>query len=84
MSIPVLILVDNTGSMGAACKSVRISAEELGAISRLLLHGKQNVSYAVYGDFDRTSLLNEQGGWSHMNPEKVSNMEATVWLDSCL
>lgn len=59
----ILLVVDNTGSMGRSCSSARISASEIGTMVNLLLE-REALDFAVYGDYDSSTPNSERGGWS--------------------
>eukprot|EP00039_Didymoeca_costata_P029574 m.25264 g.25264 ORF g.25264 m.25264 type:complete len:1051 (-) comp7691_c0_seq1:148-3300(-) len=75
----VLLLVDNTGSMGNSCTSARTSAHEINALCSLLLGRDGACSFAVYGDYDHSTPKAEQGGWSILKGGG-SNQEQEDWF----
>ena len=72
-------MVDNTGSMGASCTAAQAAAAEIKTLTSLLF-GADRTSFAVCGDYDKTTPDNEQGGFSML--DATAQNEATLaWFN---
>ena len=76
--VEVTLLVDNTGSMGEACRAARESASEVATLLGLLM-GQPSLHIAVYGDYDRSTPNREIGGYSRL-VAGFSAQEEETWL----
>ena len=75
----IVNLVDNTGSMGEATRSVTKSAQEMRTMTKLLL-GEPSFITAVYGDYDANTPDRDCGGFSILS-ESAPPPTQTSWYN---
>lgn len=78
--IDVLLMVDNTASMGTACTAARSSLAEVSTLMNLI-NGEPCVRISVIGDYDSSTLNNKQGGFAILS-ESASEQESEQFLNT--
>jgi hypothetical protein len=78
--IKVLLMTDNTGSMGQACDAARNSFDEIRTQLALLM-GRECVDIAAIGDYDRSTPNSKQGGWAHLK-KGASKKQISQFMDT--